>query len=135
MKKPPARYFPLAGLRCRGSFSFSAEDGLQLPRPAPGSTYAALAGKGPPGQRFPWVNRIEEPVRAQAISIYNNAGLFSQTQAAIFGICCGITFISATSDFPVFDRVRRHYESAPPSARRSAWGVSSRPTGPVSASM
>ena len=119
LKEPPFAITPNPRfLFFSGKMGYSARPG------AMGSTYAALAGIGPaPASDFPWVNRLEEPVGAQAISIYEQYRAFFASAGGDFRHLLRYHIYQRDKRFfPVFDRVRRHYESAPPSSTAVGMG-------------
>ncbi len=84
----------------------------------PMSSYAQVDGLGPgPGNAYDCVRRMEAPVGAQAIAIYERYGaLFAEHGLDYGNLVRYHIFQRDKRSFPVFDRVRRHYESAPPAS-------------------
>ncbi len=81
------------------------------------TSFDEVSGLGPGSHSsFPWVNRMEGPVGAQAIAIYER---FRELLAAEGGFASLARYHILQRDkryFPVFDRIRRHYETAPPAS-------------------
>lgn len=96
---------------------FSGQMGLR----APGqlcTSFGQVAGRGPgPGSKFDWLNRMEGPVGAQAIAIYERYRKLLATEGGELASLLRYHIYQRDKRlFPVFDRVRRHYEVAPPSS-------------------
>ena len=94
---------------------FSGQRGLRRDG-RPTADYEDVRGIAPgPGSDYDWAKRMEAPVGAQAIAIYDryrkllgDEGLGSLVRYHIYQ--------RDKRFFPVFDRVRRHYETAPPAS-------------------
>lgn len=96
---------------------FSGQMGLRAPG-QPCTGFGEVGGRGPgAGSEFDWLIRMEGPVGAQAIAIYER---YRQLLAAEGGELASLLryhiYQRDKRFFPVFDRVRRHYEAAPPSS-------------------
>jgi enamine deaminase RidA (YjgF/YER057c/UK114 family) len=103
---------------------FSAQMGLR----APGQPYMSFvegeaSGRGPgAGSDFDWLNRMEAPVGAQAIAIYERyRELLAADKGELGNLLRYHIYQRDKRFFPLFDHVRRHYEPAPPAS--SAVGV------------
>ena len=74
------------------------------------SRFADVAGKGPPpGSAFAWVDRLEAPVGAQAIAIYEQyRSLFRREGGEFTHLLRYHVYQRDKRFFPVFDRIRRH---------------------------
>ena len=77
-----------------------------------------VAGLGPGANgRFAWINRMEGPVGAQAIAIYERYRGLLAAEGGDFESLVRYHILQRDKRFfPVFDRVRRHYETAPPAS-------------------
>lgn len=82
------------------------------------STFADVEDKSAaPASEFAWVNRMEGPVGSQAIAIYEQYRSFFQREGGdLRHLLRYHVYQRDKRFFPVFDRIRRHYESAPPSS-------------------
>ncbi len=96
---------------------FSGQMGMHA-RARPCTGFEDVAGAGPgAGSEFAWLNRIEGPVGAQGIAIYERyRKLLGSDKGALGNLLRYHIYQRDKRHFPVFDRVRRHYESAPPSS-------------------
>jgi len=78
--------------------------------------YAEIGDKGPARTKnYPWVDRIEAPIGAQAIATYEGVGETLQAKGG--GLENLLRFHLYQLDkrfFPVFDSIRRHYEPKDP---------------------
>ena len=78
--------------------------------------YAEIGEKGPARTRnYPWVDKIEAPIGAQAIATYEGVGETLQANGG--GLENLLRFHLYQLDkrfFPVFDSIRRHYEPKAP---------------------
>lgn len=69
------------------------------------------------GSAFAWVNRMEGPVGAQAIAIYERyQELLARENCDLQSLVRYHILQRDKRFFPVFDRIRRHYETAPPAS-------------------
>ena len=67
--------------------------------------------------RFAWVNRMEGPVASQALKIYARyKELLAQEGGTLNSLVRYHIFQRDKRFFPVFDRMRRHYEAQPPAS-------------------
>ncbi len=82
------------------------------------ASFDDVAGLGPGApSRFPWVNRMEGPVGAQAIAIYERYRSLLAAEGAEFANLVRYHILQRDKRFfPVFDRIRRNYETAPPAS-------------------
>lgn len=82
------------------------------------TSFDEVQGLGPgAGSGFPWINCIEAPVGAQAIAIYERyRELLGLHDCDLKSLVRYHILQRDKRFFPVFDRVRRHYESAPPAS-------------------
>ena len=78
--------------------------------------YADAAGQGPPVEGdSPWVERIEGPVHAQVAAIYERLKEVLARRGGGLGHLLRLHLYQRDKRFfPVFDRVRRHYEPSSP---------------------
>lgn len=97
---------------------FSGQMGRRPDTNSPCARLADVEGKGPPpGSAFAWVDRLEAPVGAQAIAIYEQyRSLFHREGGEFTHLLRYHVYQRDKRFFPVFDRIRRHYESAPPAS-------------------
>ena len=83
----------------------------------PATSFDDVAGAGPDaGSEFAWVNRMEGPVGAQGIAIYERYRKLLANEGGLGNLLRYHIYQRDKRHFPVFDRVRRHYETAPPSS-------------------
>jgi enamine deaminase RidA (YjgF/YER057c/UK114 family) len=103
---------------------FSGQRGMRADGEALCASYADVAGLGPGSDsRFAWVNGIEAPIGAQSTAIYER--LRSMLAAEGGGLEHLVRLHAYQRDkrfFPVFDRIRRHYEPVAP-APSTAVGI------------
>lgn len=98
-------------LFCSGQKGARPRDGL------PCASYDDVRGLAPgAGSEYSWIQAMEAPVGAQALAIYER---YRKLLAADGGIGNLVRYHIYQRDkrfFPVFDRVRRHQEKAPPAS-------------------
>ncbi len=82
------------------------------------TSFDEVSGLGPgANSSFPWVNRMEGPVGAQAIGIYERYRELLAAEGGDFASLVRYHILQRDKRFfPVFDRIRRHYETAPPAS-------------------
>lgn len=103
---------------------FSGQRGVRHGAKGCCTGFDEVAGPGPgANSRFAWVNRTEGPVGAQAIAIYERYRELLAAEGGDLGHLVRFHLYQRDKRFfPVFGRVRRHYE---PAARlgtaSSAW--------------
>lgn len=97
---------------------FSGQYGVKPGAQQLRASFDEVAGLGPGApSRFPWVNRMEGPVGAQAIAIYERYRGLLAAEGADFANLVRYHILQRDKRFfPVFDRIRRHYETAPPAS-------------------
>lgn len=78
--------------------------------------YEDVPERGPElGERHPWIDRIEGPVAAQAIGSYERIRGVLATEGGDLDCLARLHLYQLDKRFfPVFDRVRRHYEPSAP---------------------
>ena len=78
--------------------------------------YEDVPGKGPdPGDRYSWIDRIEGPVAAQAVGSYERIRDLLAIEGGTLDNLVRLHLYQLDKRFfPVFDRVRRHYEPFAP---------------------
>lgn len=116
-KRPADRGWP-AYVAAGPLLFFSGQTGVKPGAQQLCASFDEVAGLGPgaPG-RFPWVNRMEAPVGAQAIAIYERYRGLLAAEGADFANLVRYHILQRDKRFfPVFDRIRRHYETAPPAS-------------------
>jgi len=88
------------------------------------ASYADVAGKGPAqSSDFAWVDRMEASVGAQGIAIYEQyRNLLARQDGDLKHLLRYHIYQRDKRFFPVFDRVRRDYETAPPSSTAVGMG-------------
>jgi enamine deaminase RidA (YjgF/YER057c/UK114 family) len=95
---------------------FSGQRGLRRDG-RPCATYDDVRGMAPgPASDYAWVRAMEAPVGAQAIAVYER---YRKLLAGDGGLVSLLRYHIYQRDkrfFPVFDRVRGHYESEPPAS-------------------
>ena len=95
---------------------FSGQMGMRA-RGAPCTSFDEVDGHGPgAGSEFAWLNRMEGPVGAQGIAIYERYRKHLAAEGGLGSLLRYHIYQRDKRHFPVFDRVRRHYETAPPSS-------------------
>lgn len=96
---------------------FSGQMGLD-PSGNPVRRFDQVEGLGPgPGNEHPWVQGMEGPVGAQAIALYERYRSLLGAHGLTYGnIVRYHIFQRDKRSFPVFDRIRRTYETAPPAS-------------------
>ncbi|MCE2949166.1 MAG: RidA family protein [bacterium] len=84
----------------------------------PVRSFAEVEGAGPgPGNEHGWVRSMEGPVGGQAIALYERYRTLLGAQGlSLANIVRYHIFQRDKRSFPVFDRVRRSYEKAPPAS-------------------
>lgn len=82
------------------------------------TSFDEVSGLGPgANSSFPWVNRLEGPVGAQAIGIYERYRTLLAAEGCDLASLVRYHILQRDKRFfPVFDRIRRHYETAPPAS-------------------
>jgi enamine deaminase RidA (YjgF/YER057c/UK114 family) len=97
---------------------FAGQRGLRSDAEAPCLSFDDIGNAAPgAGSRFAWVNRIEGPVGAQTIAIYRRLRQLLEREGGDLTHLVRMHFYQLDKRyFPVFDRVRRHHESAAPAA-------------------
>ena len=97
---------------------FSGQVGTNATTLEPCSTFEEVAGiEAAPTDVASWVNRMEAPVGAQAISIYERySSLFRAQGGELRNLARYHIYQRDKRFFPVFDRIRRKYESTPPAS-------------------
>jgi enamine deaminase RidA (YjgF/YER057c/UK114 family) len=101
-----------------GPFLFvSGQMGL-APNGRPGVSYDDVRGLAPgPGSDYAWVSGMEAPMGAQGLAIYARyRELLASQGTALGNLLRYHVYQRDKRFFPVFDRVRRHYETAPPAS-------------------
>ena len=95
---------------------FSGQMGMRPGTRKVCSSYAEIGGKGPERARnYPWVDRIEAPVGAQAIAAYESARKTLEALDGGLGHLLRLHLYQLDKRFfPVFDGIRRHYEPEAP---------------------
>lgn len=102
-----------------GPFLFVAGQTGVAPRGrTPVASFDEVAGLGPGANgSHAWVNAIEGPVGGQGIAIYERLRALLGKASCDLGDLVRYHILQRDKrHFPVFDRVRRHYESAPPAS-------------------
>ena len=86
--------------------------------------FSEVTGHGPAREKdCPWVDRMEGPVGAQGIAIYEQYRAFlARAGGDLKHLLRYHIFQRDKRFFPVFDHVRRHYESAPPTSTAVGMG-------------
>ena len=99
-------------------FFFSGKMGHNANTGALCADFSEVAGNGPPRTgEFQWIDRMEGPVGAQGISIYEQyRAFFARAGGDLRHLLRYHIYQRDKRHFPVFDHVRRHYETAPPSS-------------------
>lgn len=97
---------------------FSGQRGVHRKAQKCYTSFHEVSGLGPgANSRFPWVNRMEGPVGAQAIGIYERYRTLLAAEGCDFASLVRYHILQRDKRFfPVFDRIRRHYETAPPAS-------------------
>ena len=95
---------------------FSGQQGLRADGESLCSAFEDVAGIDPGSDsRFAWVNRMEDPVGAQAIAIYERyRALLAQVGGGLDHLVRFHLYQRDKRFFPVFDRIRRHNEPEAP---------------------
>ena len=95
---------------------FSGQQGLRSDGQSVCASYADAAGLAPGSDSaFAWIDRIEAPVGAQAIAIYERyRTLLAQAGAGVEHLVRLHVYQRDKRFFPVFDRIRRHNEPVAP---------------------
>jgi 2-iminobutanoate/2-iminopropanoate deaminase len=126
MKKtlPHARSGWPVGVAAGPFLFFSGQFGRNPRTGVPCSSFAEMAGKGPAqAGGFDWVDRMEGPVGAQGIAIYEEyRALLKRQGGDLEHLLRYHIYQRDKRFFPVFDRVRREYEPAPPSSTAVGMG-------------
>jgi enamine deaminase RidA (YjgF/YER057c/UK114 family) len=88
------------------------------------TSFAEVAGQGPAQASGPaWVDRMEGPVGAQGIAIYERyRALLAREGGDLKHLLRYHIYQRDKRFFPVFDRVRREYETAPPASTAVGMG-------------
>jgi enamine deaminase RidA (YjgF/YER057c/UK114 family) len=97
---------------------FSGQHGVRRGAKGYCTRFDDVAGRGPGAEnRFAWVSRMEGPVGAQATAIYERYRELLAAEGGDFKSLVRYHILQRDKRFfPVFDRVRRHYETAPPAS-------------------
>ena len=100
----------------------------QMGRNAKGAlctSFEEVEGQGPEqAGEFAWVNRMEGPVGAQGIAIYEQyRAYFKREGGDLKNLLRYHIYQRDKRFFPVFDRVRREYEKAPPASTAVGMGL------------
>ena len=92
-----------------------------------------IPGKGPhPGTKYTWVDRMEAPVAVQAIAAYERIKDVLSREGGNLGCLVRLHLYQRDKRFfPVFDRVRRHYEPSSPTPSTAVGMPRFDPTGEV----
>lgn len=103
---------------------FSGQMGRNSRTGALCTSFADVAGKGPKQEGgYAWVDRMEGPVGAQGIAIYEQYLSFLKREGGDLKHLLRYHIYQRDKRFfPVFDRVRREYEPAPPSSTAVGMG-------------
>lgn len=90
----------------------------------PCASYDDVRGLAPgPGSEYAWVSGMEAPMGAQALAIYARYRELLESQGTALGNLLRYHVYQRDKRFfPVFDRVRRHYETAPPASTAVGMG-------------
>lgn len=102
-----------------GPFLFvSGQMGLRSGDGRPCTTYDEVRGLAPgPGSEYGWVSGMEAPLGAQALALYDRYRRLLGRQGTELGNLLRYHVYQRDKRFfPVFDRIRRHYETAPPAS-------------------
>ena len=104
---------------------FSGQMGRNPKTGALCTDFAEVAGHGPQqAGDFAWVNRMEGPVGAQGIAIYEQyRAYFKREGGDLRNLLRYHIYQRDKRFFPVFDRVRREYEQAPPASTAVGMGL------------
>ena len=88
------------------------------------TSFSEVTGQGPKeASDFAWVDRMEGPVGAQGIAIYEQyLAYFKREGGDLRNLLRYHIYQRDKRFFPVFDRVRRDYESAPPASTAVGMG-------------
>jgi enamine deaminase RidA (YjgF/YER057c/UK114 family) len=96
---------------------FSGQKGLRKKDGRPCASYDDVRGLAPgAGSEYAWVNAIEAPVGAQAVALYERYRKLLVADGGIGNLMRYHIYQRDKRFFPVFDRVRRHHETAPPAS-------------------
>jgi enamine deaminase RidA (YjgF/YER057c/UK114 family) len=97
---------------------FSGQHGVHRGAKGYCTSFEDVAGFGPgAGSRFAWVKRMEGPVGAQATAIYERYRELLAAEGGDFANLVRYHILQRDKRFfPVFDRIRRQYETAPPAS-------------------
>ena len=94
---------------------FSGQMGLTPRGDRPCASYDDVRGLAPgAASHFAWVRGMEAPVGAQAIAIYERYRKLLADDGGLGNLVRYHIYQRDKRFFPVFDRVRRHHETAPP---------------------
>jgi len=102
-----------------GPFLFvSGQMGLRRRDGRPCAGYEDLEWIAPgPGSEYGWVSGMEAPMGAQALAMYSRyRTLLAREGTELGNLLRYHVYQRDKRFFPVFDRVRRHYETAPPAS-------------------
>lgn len=104
---------------------FSGQNGFRRDTLEPCDDYEDVRAAGPGSNgAYTWVNRMEAPVGAQAIAIYERyRNMLAREGSDLNSLVRYHIFQRDKRFFSVFDRVRRHYEPAPPASTAVGMGA------------
>ena len=96
---------------------FSGQMGRRRSDGRPCTSYDDVRGLAPgAGSDHAWVSGLEAPVGAQALAIYERYRKRLEREGGLGNLVRYHIYQRDKRYFPVFDRVRRHHESAPPAS-------------------
>lgn len=96
---------------------FSGQRGTRGSDARPCTSYDDVRGLAPgAGSAYSWVSAIEAPVGGQALAIYERYRKLLARDGGIGNLVRYHIYQRDKRYFPVFDRVRRHHETAPPAS-------------------
>ena len=104
---------------------FSGQMGFRREALSPCESYDDVKGAGPGANgSYTWVNHMEAPVGAQAIAIYEGyRRMLAREGGDLDSFVRYHIYQRDKRFFSVFDRVRRHYEPAPPASTAVGMGA------------
>jgi enamine deaminase RidA (YjgF/YER057c/UK114 family) len=108
-----------------GPFLFvSGQMGLRARDGRPCTSYDDVRGLAPgPASDYTWVSGMEAPMGAQGLALYDRYRKLLAGQGSDLGNLLRYHIYQRDKRFfPVFDRVRRHYETAPPASTAVGMG-------------
>lgn len=105
------------GVRAGPFLFYSGQMGLNA-KGAACTSFDDIAGAGPgANSNFDWVNRLEAPIGAQGIAIYERYKKLLKNQILTYSNLLRYHIFQRDKHFfSVFDNVRRQYENAPPAS-------------------